>query len=912
MSSPILVTKLFTPTTRPELVPRPRLIEQLNRGLHRKLTLISAPAGFGKTTLVTEWLDSLRGDTQPDNPTKNKIAWLSLDESDNDPTRFLTYFIAALNQIKEIDVTFGEGSLTLLQSPQPATTDALLTPLINEIAAISGNLLYVLDDFHLVDAQPIQDTIRFLLENLPPQLHLVIVTREDPLLPLPRLRARGQLTELRAADLRFTSDEAAEFFNQVMGLNLSTENIAALETRTEGWIAGLQLAAISLQGNADPSKLIQSFTGSNRLILDYLIEEVLNQQPENVQNFLLQTAILDRLNGSLCDAVRFGKTKSTSSSDGTAVTEQENSQSILEMLDRANLFIVPLDDKRQWYRYHHLFADLLRQRLNQSAGSITDHERGDLAELHVRASQWYENNDLDIEAFQHAAAANDLDRAERLIEGDGLPLSFRGAVTPVLNWLKSLPAMVLDAKPSLWVTYAMTLLAIGKTEGIEEKLQAAEAANLGAELNNKTRDLIGRIADTRGTLAASFRQADRMIVQSRRALKHLHPNNLTFRTATIWKLGYAYEIQGDRTAALKAYSEAIPISQASGNVYINILATIGLGNIQLAENQLNLAVETFHKVLQLVGNLPIPVAWLAHLCLARIFYEWNDLEVARKHGDESLRLSRPIDHRDIIGACEAFLARMNLAKDDLASAIKILKDVGQPVHQHDFPHHAADVVAVQVLVLLLQKNLTAALNLAEKHEIPISKARVHLAQGDPSIALAVLEAFRQQVEAKNWQDELLKVMVLQAVVLHAHGDKQDAMTLIGEALALAEPEGFIRTFVDEGQPMERLLYEALSQGISPDYVQRLLAAFPDFDSEQTTSSQKQTSETEWIEPLSERELEVLQLISDGLTNKEIASRLYLSLNTIKAHTRTIYSKLGVNSRTKAVVRGKALGVLTSN
>ncbi len=442
----LLTTKFYIPPTRPELVLRPRLIKQLNEGLHRKLTLISAPAGFGKTTLVTEWLDNLRLDAKNETQTENKIAWLSLDEGDNDLVRFLTYFIAALNQIEGIDTTFGKGTLSMLLSPQPPPIETILTSLINEFATISVRIIFVLDDNHLIEIQPIHDVLTFLLEHFPPQMHLVIATREDPHLPLARLRSQDQLTELRVTDLRFSSSEAAEFLNQVMGLDLSAEDITALETRTEGWIAGLQLAAISLQGKEDTTRLIKSFSGSHRLVLDYLFEEVLDQQSESVKLFLLQTAILDRLTGSLCDAI----------------TGQENGQEILETLEQANLFIVPLDEEWRWFRYHHLFAELLRQQLHQSAASSSKEESGDVAELHKRASLWYEDNGLEIESFQHAAAANDFEHAARLVEGDVMPLHLRGALTPVLNWLESLPTTVLDARPSLWVMYASALTMAGQ------------------------------------------------------------------------------------------------------------------------------------------------------------------------------------------------------------------------------------------------------------------------------------------------------------------------------------------------------------------------------------------------------------------------------------------------------------------
>jgi LuxR family maltose regulon positive regulatory protein len=403
-----------------------------------------------------------------------------------------------------------------------------------------------------------------------------------------------------------------------------------------------------------------------------------------------------------------------------------------------------------------------------------------------------------------------------------------------------------------------------------------------------------------------------MIAQSHRALKYLHPDNLTHRTATTWRLGYAYELQSDRASARKAYSEAISISQASGNTYINILATIGLGNIQLAENQLHLAAETYQRVLQLVRDLPIPVAWLAHLCLGRIFYEWNDLDAAQKHGRQSLQKARQhINHIELIGACHAFLAQLRLAQEDVAGATAILEEVDQSAPPYDYPHHVAEIATVNVMTLLHQGDLAAAAELAEEHELPISQARVHLAQGDPSAALAVLGPWRQQVEAKGLADERLKVMVLQAVALHTLGEKEQALQLLGDALALAEPEGFIRIFVDEGLPMARLIREALGRGIAPDYGRRLLAAFPGEQPVQADTLTSLADQSELVEPLSERELEVLQRIAEGLTNREIADRLYLSLNTVKVHTRNIYGKLGVNNRMQAVATARELGVLNT-
>ena len=882
MATPILATKLYIPPSRPKIVLRPRLIEQLNEGLVGKLTLISAPAGFGKTTLVSEWIASCG----------MPVAWLSLDKGDNDPARFISYLVKALQMIQ---AGIGEGLLVALQSPQPLQFENILTTLLNEITTIPDNFILVLDDYHLIDAKPVDNALTFLIEHLPPHMHLVIATREDPQLPLARFRARSQLTELRAAELRFTPVEAAEFLNQVMGLDLSAEDIAALETRTEGWIAGLQLAAISMHGHQDTASFIKSFTGSHHFVLDYLLEEVLHQQSASVQTFLLRTSILDRLCGPLCEAILRAPAGS--------------GQETLEYLERANLFIVPLDNERRWYRYHHLFAELLRQRLHQSDTSSTE-EGGSVAELHRRASQWYEDNSLEIEAFHHATAANDIERVVRLIEGPRTPLHYRGGAVHILNWLASLPTTVLDARPLLWVIYASATLTIGLVTGVEQKVQAAEAALQGAEPDDKTKDLIGRIASIRATLAVTQGQVEAIITQSRRALEYLHPDNLPERAAITWKMGYAYDLQGDRAAARQAYTEAMSTCEAIGRTVIAMMAAIGLGNIQVTENQLYLATETYRQVLQLVGDSPPPNALGAYLGLARIYYEWNDLDAAQQHAQQSVQLARQYDltiDRFIIS--EVFLARLKLARGDVAGAAAMLAETEQSVRQNNFVQRIPEVAGAQVLVLLRQGNLSEAVHLVQTHDLPISQARVYLAQGDPASALAVLAPFRQQMETKGWVDERLKVMVLQAVALHAHGEKDKAVQLLNEALALSEPGGFIRIFVDEGESM-RLLIEKQSRNRDHPliaYIDKLLAAFL-----QPVAGQKSTiihQKSDMVEPLSERELEVLKLLRTELSGPEIAQQLIVSLHTLRTHTNNIYNKLGVNNRRAAVRRAEELDLL---
>lgn len=887
MAIPLLKTKLHIPATRAEWVSRPRLLERLNAGIDRKLTLVSAPAGFGKTTLVSEWVHA------PDEAFfPVATAWLSLGEGDNDPARFLAYLIGAL---RTVEPSAGEQALNALRSPQPPPIEGVLTSLINDLATIADRTLLVLDDYHLMEAPPAHEALAFLLEHLPAHMHLVIATREDPPLPLARLRAGGHLTELRAADLRFTSSEAADFLNQVMKLDLAAEDIAVLERRTEGWIAGLQLAAISLQGRADAAGFIESFAGSHRFVLDYLLEEVLDQQSPDIQRFLLRTSILDRLCGPLCDAV---------CSVGTAPAAR--GQETLEHLERVNLFIVPLDDERRWYRYHHLFADLLRQRLHQQEPEC-------VAKLHIRASQWYEDNKLAIEAFNHAATAHDVERTVRLIGGDRIPLHLRGAVTAVLNWLESLPNGVLDARPWLWWRYASLLLISGQTTGVEEKLQSAETAIAETAVQDtETRDLLGLIAAARATLALTRYDVEGMIAQSCRALECLGPDSLTSRASANWTLGYGYFLRGERAAARQAFDEAVSISQEAGDTFTTILATIGLGNVHEAENQLHRAAETYRRVLELAGEQPLQIINEAHHGLARVLYEWNELDGAEHHGQRGLELARQYDSViDRYVSCELFLARLKLAQGDVDAATAMLAEADQIVRRESFVHRMPEVAAAQVLTLLRQGHPEAAAALAQTHELPVSQARVHLALGDLAAALAVLEPRRQAVEARGWQDELLRILVIWAVALHAQGEEDEAFNALGDALAMAKPGGFIRIFVDEGAPMAQLLSKAAGRGVMPAYVAKLLAAYGEQaeDVGQTTEARRVPRAPALVDPLTPRELEVLELIAEGLSNREIGKRLFIALSTVKGHTTNIYGKLHVHRRTEAVARARELGLL---
>ncbi|MCU0487601.1 MAG: LuxR C-terminal-related transcriptional regulator [Anaerolineales bacterium] len=883
MPAPILATKLYIPLPRSSMVRRPRLVKHLIECLDTgcRLTLISAPAGFGKTTLVSEWIAECG----------RPVAWLSLDEGDGDPARFISYLVAALQTIQ---AGIGEGWLAALQSPQPLQIETILTTLLNEISAIPGNFLLVLDDYHSIDSPPVDQSLAFLIEHQPPQMHLLITTREDPSLPLARLRARGQCTELRAADLRFTPAETVEFLNRIMGLALSEEDIAALEARTEGWIAGLQMAAISMKGLTDRAGFIQSFTGSHRFVLDYLLEEVLHRQPAEIQTFLLRTSILERLCGSLCDTVLEA---SPGSGDVT-----------LQTIERANLFISPLDNERRWYRYHHLFADLLRKRLGQS---LTVEE---IAELHVKVCGWYEKNDLLLDAFSHAAAANDIERAVRLMEDPKMPLHRRGTATAILGWLKALPDPVRNARPALWWMQAALMLTIGQTVGVEEILQAAEKAlglviSSNTDLDETTRDLIGKIAVIRANLAQAEVQTEMIFIQARRALEYLHPGNSLYRSSATRTMGFAYYWLDDLDRANQAFTEALSLAQTAGDIPSIMLALIRLGQLQEDHNQLYQAAETYQRALNLLDEYTNPNAATAYLGLAEIFYQWNNLDAAEQYAEQGLQLAQQYDQiTDRIIMSELHLALIKLARRDLNGAAQMVSQAEQASQRKNFTLRLPNIAFFKTWLYLHQGDINAAAQLVSQHEIPLMRARVFIRRDESIAALEVLEQLRHQAETKGLARRLLDVKTVQAVALYAQGESDTAVELLGEVMAEAESGGFIRLFLDEGAPMMQLLSIAAAQGIRPAYVTKLLAAF-DAEPKGEQPSAPVAGSTSLIEPLSPRELEVLGLIALGLSNQEICKRLFLALDTVKGHNRRIFEKLQVKRRTEAVVRARELGLI---
>jgi LuxR family maltose regulon positive regulatory protein len=649
-----------------------------------------------------------------------------------------------------------------------------------------------------------------------------------------------------------------------------------------------------MQGHQDTTSFIQSFTGSHHFVLDYLIEEVLGQQPESIQTFLLRTSILERMCGPLCDAIL----------PDPAVS----GQATLEYLQRANLFIVPQDNERHWYRYHHLFGDLLRKRLGQSLPP------GGIAELHIQASEWYENNEQVLEAFRHAAAANDIERAGRLVESEKMPLHLRGTATAILDWLESLPKTVLDARPALWWSQAAMLLIIGQPMGVEEKLQATEAALALAALpstgpDETTRDLIGKIAAARANLAQMQAQVEPIQGQARRALEYLNPDSLSDRSMATRALGFAYFIKNDLTDAGRSYVEAYSLAQAAGDIINASLALIRLGQVQEAENQLHLAAETYQRVLPLIDEYSPYNASIAYIGLARIHYEWNDLDAAEKYGEQSLKLSRQFDQViDRLVVSEMFLSHPKLARGDGNGAMSWILQAEETSHLKNYTYRLPDIASHRAGIHLFQGNVDEAAQLAQNNVMPLMQARVLIAQGNPSEALALVEPQRQQAEVKRLPQRLLLAMAVQSVVLFAQGDKDKAVQVLAEALVLAEPGGYIRLFVDEGALMAQLLLEAASRGIRPDYVARLLAAF-EAGKQDREGKPDLPPAGSLIEPLSPRELEVLKLLRTDLNGPEIARECMVSLSTVRTHTQNIYAKLGVNNRRAAVRRAKELDLL---
>ena len=908
MPTTILATKLYIPPPRQKAVLRPRLIDRLNDGLsaQHKLTLISAPAGYGKTALVSAWVATIQRPT----------AWLSLDEADSDPTRFLTYLIAALQTVLP---QIGLGLANALSSPQPPSTEAILTALLNEVAALTDPFLLVLDDYHVIDSKPIDAALAFLLDHLPPQVHLVITTREDPRLPLSRFRARGQLTELRAADLRFSPDEAAVFFNDLMGLNRSAEDIAALETRTEGWIAGLQLAALSMQGNPDPAAFLREFAGDNRFIVDYLVEEVLQRQPEATRLFLLQTSILEQLTGSLCDAV-------TSSGEG---------QAQLQTLHRSNFFLIPLDDRGQWYRYHHLFADVLRMRL---AAELP----GQVPDLHRRASQWHEHHGQPDQAIRHSLAAGDFARVADRIELAMPTLRRTGQDATLLGWLLALPDEVVRCRPVLSAGYAGALLAAGQPVAAESRLRDAEwwldppACSLAERIvmdPAQLRRVPGIIALNRAGQALARGDMPETVRHARRALELAPEDDPLMRGGAASQLGLAAWTSGDLHTARQMTAEGMANMLLAGHTSTAIACAIVLGDIQVALGSLRQAMPTFEQALRWATPPGGPVLRGAadmHVGLSNLQVEHNDLEAAMQHLVTSQSLGKLAEQAQNPYRWCAAMARVLPALGNLDGALELL-DRAERLYDGAFAPNVRPVATRKVWVWLAQGRLDLALAWVEKRGLSVTDDLDYLREFDHLTLARVLLARHQSDRAGGFlagaaglllrllkaaeeggrMGSEIEIQILLALACHAQGDLAAALPPLRQALVLAEPEGYVRTFLDEGPAMQALLRHAAAKGIAPDYAGRLLAAFGAGQRASADQPSPSPAAGSLIEPLSQRELEVLRLVAQGLSNREIGQRLFVALDTVKGHNRRIFDKLQVRSRTEAIARAGELGLLSA-
>jgi len=904
----LLQTKFYIPSSRPELVSRARLIERLNGGLRRKLTLVSAPAGFGKTTLLSDWSRHC----------ELPFAWLSLDEGDNELTRFFSYFVAALQTIQTGKVVIGEAVQEALHSPQPPPVEALLTALINDIATSSEAFVLVLDDYHLIDSPQIDQALTFLLNHLPAPLHLAIATRVDPSLPLSRLRARGQLTELRTAELRFTPDEAALFLKLVTELEVSAADVAALERRTEGWIAGLQLAALSMQGTDDISGFIHSFTGTHRYIIDYLADEVLQQCTEPVKAFLLHTSILNRLCGELCDAL----------------TGESHGQALLQHLEQANLFLVPLDNQRRWYRYHHLFADLLRQRLQDETtlDEITD--------LHKQASQWYEAQELLSEALHHALATQDFERAARLMGSKVTEKIMQGEVSTVREWLQALPEDVVHDNPVLCVSKAWIYYFSHQYDAIEPLLQLAEQKSKQTSPTGSISlsDLLGGTMALRAFIANQKGQVNRAIGFLRQSLAHLPTENVFARGMSTFFLANTLFYNENTPEASQLYPEAITLCLAAGNILAATGAIQSLAVLQMMQGRLHKAKTTLSNALAQLATPnkpPLLATSFLYLGLGEVLYQQNELAEAHKHVQKGLELLNRSGTL-AIGLGYLTLAQVQHALGDIERARNAAQKAEEYYRKMESSSRDAVYVAtLRARCLLLLGELASVAQWAQEFNIHRAKpltyhselqlmtfAHLLIAQhaAEPTRfptsipdALTLLDKLYQNALKHDRMGRVIEICVLQALAYVAQTNTTRAVNVLEQALTLAEPEGFVRVFVDKGRPMTVLLYEAAARGIKPRYIGQLLAAFPDMDpiSPSQPTSNRQTPPTKLIEPLSERELDVLHLIADGLTNRAIANKLILSLNTVKGHTRRIYGKLGVNSRTQAIGKARAFGLLGS-
>jgi LuxR family maltose regulon positive regulatory protein len=893
--SQLLRTKLYIPPVHPQLVPRPRLTARLDEGvrLGRKLTLVSAPAGYGKTTLLSEWVASSGG----------AVAWLSLDKDDNTPSRFWTYVIAAL---QTVDAGLGgaAGAALAASQPRPRSIQAVLTGLINEIDEFEGSLTLILDDYHAITTPDIHDGVAFLLGHQPSQMHLVIAARADPPWPLARLRARGEMTELRLDDLVFTPDEIESFLRLTARLDLPRDQLATLGARTEGWVAGLQMAALSMQGRSreGTTAFVHSFAGSHRFILDYLMEEVLDRQTVDIHAFLLNTSILERMTAPLCDAL----------------TGREDSQAALLQLEQANLFLIPLDDTRHWYRYHHLFTELLRSRLQRTRSDL-------IPALHRRASLWLEQNGLIAEAVSHALAAGDLQEAQRLVRGNVLAMMDRNELGTLAGWLDMLPAGEVRMHPWLSLALAWTRVYAGPLDAVEPLLRDAEEtlSDFG-DRPAHARHIRGHIATIRAYAAVLLGAGSQVEAFARSALADLPTSDLLARGVALAVLATALRDQGDFDAAEDTLVEAVAVSRGTRNNHVTVTNLCDLAELQTARGKLRQAAATCRQALRLAyddsepGRGRLPVAGLACTSLSHVLREWNELESAVRYAQEGVQLAEAWGWAEIVVKAYIALAQARQATGDAAGALRAIAQA-QAAASELGPEYSAGLAALEARIHLSAGDLAAAARWAARYERgsttagepPLTRlarhllrARILIAQSKPGQAADLLTWLLEEVEQSGVARLRLQASLLQSIVLQERGEQEAASAALACALSLAEPEGYVRTFITAGPTMGQLLRQAIVRGIAVPYATRLLAAL-----QEEGGLRGAMVPTPTIDPLSKRELEVLRLLTTHLSSVEIAHELTISSNTVRTHIKNIYGKMGVHSRSEAVGKAEELKLL---
>jgi ATP/maltotriose-dependent transcriptional regulator MalT len=914
-SDPIIRTKLQLPFTRSELVSRSRLQEQIARGLRGPLTLITAPAGFGKTTLVASCIS---GYGMP-------VTWLSLDKNDNQVWRFLTYLMAAL---READPTIGNEAAQLLATAQQIPPEMILTSLINDLDTIGQELILVLDDYQFINSHTVHEEVAFLLEHCPKNFHLVISTRSDPPLPLTRLRARAQTVELRAADLRFTEPEAAQFLNDLMGLRLDAGSVAVLEERTEGWIAGLQMAALSMRDRKDVFGFIQGFSGTNRYILDYLLEEVLANQPPEMQCFLLCTSILERLTAPLCEAILEVEKLESWVVDKLSVTFQPfnllNCQPILEFLERANLFLVPLDDDRRYYRYHHLFADLLRARLDQIYPGLA-------LQLHMRAAAWYEQNGSILEAIHHASIASDDEMVERLIRQNYLEMMNRGEMSWVRSWMGNLSRELVYRRPWLCLYEAMNRSWFGQLEEADRLLNEAEKRIQAESSAAGVQSMLGYHAYVKSRVTAMQGDTRRAIGYCLTARENLPADSLDLQIDFSITLGYEYFLYGDFIHAKKILNETIQLGRIARAINNPVAAYCLLARSQVYQGRLYEAGDLLQKAAQLTHEARgqyLGAVGLIDVETAALLCEWNDV------GAALARIKQGLDYLPWWGkaddSCLAYItqSRILLALGNRTEAVSAIEKAYQLIQICGVFTEARSVVeAAQVKMWLVEGDWLAVDRWSailekrfgsqdpfryEDELAHITRARAFIAQNKSNEAIRLLSRLEETARSAGRMGRVIEILLLEALAFWVVNESKSALLALTKCLTLAEPGGYARIFLDEGQPMQRMLAHWLvhaSDNSLRTYAIHLLSQF-DAGSHVVMAVQRKGSSTgELIEPLSQRELEVLQHIALGKTNQEIARQLIVSPGTVKAHTSNIYRKLDVANRTEAVARARQLGVL---